>query len=106
MALKVTKTPFLIAAIATTVALMGAGPSRATVTDPGLHLISEPTEVVEAKFKVKKRSVHKHRGFKHRSLKRHRSFHHRSFRHSHRLKYRGYRHHPKTRSRIIIKKRF
>ncbi|WP_299048188.1 hypothetical protein [uncultured Tateyamaria sp.] len=112
MSLKMTKAPFAIAAIAAAITLTSASLAKAEalVIQAPLHG-AEVAQVEQVGFKIKKHGVRHHHGFKHRSfrhhgVKRHHRFHHRSFRHHRGFKHRGFVHHPKSRSRIIIKKKF
>ena len=108
MTLVPTRTPLLIAAIATIITLgavqqTSASAHVAAPIGPSLH--DSNAQIVDVQFKVKRHGV-RSKGFKrHRLHRGHRSLrHHRSLRQRDHVRHRSY--HGHKRPRIIIKKRY
>lgn len=105
MKLKATKTPLLIAAIATAITVVSFAPAHAQGIWASAPADGETAQVIDANFKVKVRKHGHHHGYKrhygHKRYYGHRLHHgHRS--HHHKFHH-GYRHHG-GHKRVIIKK--
>lgn len=94
MTLKFSKTPLLIAAMATAVTLTSFGPANANA-----HWASadaQQARIVQADFQI---SVHQFKGFKHHGVKKHHGFKTKSFHKKKVVK-------PNVKRKVILKKLF